>query len=322
VQINHFNKTYLKYFSFIIFFICIFIVSLEVYNNINFITDLIALNFKYVYILLVLQFFFLFLYNYRFFFSYNFFLKKKIKFSHWTYYFLKSLIYNNLLNFLGTVYRALFLKKRGISYVKSTGILYLLYFSYLFLSLFLILFGTLFFTNLILVLKILFILFSLAIFFFIYFLKKIITFIIKRKILAKITYSVINEFFIFKNYFKKKSLNNFFILNLFGNGAILFVIEIFIFFFAYRIFFSDSYYSNIFLLFAILFILDKIPFIGNIIGVSEILYGFIFVNVGLDFYQGVVIKLICRVTGIIALVASYAGFLIFQLGIKSKLIKI
>jgi hypothetical protein len=46
------------------------------------------------------------------------------------------------------------------------------------------------------------------------------------------------------------------------------------------------------------------------------------VNVGLDFYQGVVIKLICRVTGIIALVASYAGFLIFQLGIKSKLIKI
>jgi uncharacterized membrane protein YbhN (UPF0104 family) len=172
------------------------------------------------------------------------------------------------------------------------------------------------------VLKILFILFSLAIFFFIYFLKKIITFIIKRKILAKITYSVINEFFIFKNYFKKKSLNNFFILNLFGNGAIVFVIEIFIFFFAYRIFFSDSYYSNIFLLFAILFILDKIPFIGNIIGVSEILYGFIFVNVGLDFYQGVVIKLICRVTGIIALVASYAGFLIFQLGIKSKLIKI
>jgi uncharacterized membrane protein YbhN (UPF0104 family) len=322
VQINHFNKTYLKYFSFIIFFICIFIVSLEVYNNINFITDLIALNFKYVHILLVLQFFFLFLYSYRFFFSYNFFLKKKIKFSHWTYFFFKSLIYNNLLNFLGTVYRALFLKKRGISYVKSTGILYLLYFSYLFLSLFLILFGTLFFTNLILVLKILFILFSLAIFFFIYFLKKIITFIIKRKILAKITYSVINEFFIFKNYSKKKSLNNFFILNLFGNGAILFVIEIFIFFFAYRIFFSDSYYSNIFLLFAILFILDKIPFIGNIIGVSEILYGFIFVNVGLDFYQGVVIKLICRVTGIIALVASYAGFLIFQLGIKSKTIKI
>lgn len=322
MQINHFNKTYLKYFSFIIFFICIFIVSLEVYNNINFITDLIALNFKYVYILLVLQFFLLFLYNYRFFFSYNFFLKKKIKFSHWTYFFFKSLIYNNLLNFLGTVYRALFLKKRGISYVKSTGILYLLYFSYLFLSLFLILFGTLFFTNLILVLKILFILFSLAIFFFIYFLKKIITFIFKRKILAKITYSVINEFFIFKNYFKKKSLNNFFILNLFGNGAILFAIEIFIFFFAYRIFFSDSYYSNIFLLFAILFILDKIPFIGNIIGVSEILYGFIFVNLGLDFYQGVVIKLICRVTGIIALVASYAGFLIFQLGIKSKLIKI
>ena len=129
MQINHFNKTYLKYFSFIIFFICIFIVSLEVYNNIIFITDLIALNFKYVYILLVLQFFFLFLYNYRFFFSYNFFLKKKIKFSHWTYYFFKSLIYNNLLNFLGTVYRALFLKKRGISYVKSTSILYLLYFS-------------------------------------------------------------------------------------------------------------------------------------------------------------------------------------------------
>ena len=322
MQINHFNKTYLKYFSFIIFFICIFIVSLEVYNNINFITDLIANNFQYVYILLVLQFIFLFLYNYRFFFSYNFFLKKKIKFSHWTYYFFKSLIYNNLLNFLGAVYRALFLKKRGISYVKSTGILYLLYFSYLFLSLFLILFGTLFFTNLILVLKILFILFSLAIFFFIYFLKKIITFIIKRKILAKITYSVINDFFIFKNYFKKKLLNNFFILNLFGNGAILFVIEIFIFFFAYRIFFADSYYSNIFLLFAILFILDKIPFIGNIIGVSEILYGFIFVNVGLDFYQGVVIKLICRMTGIIALVTSYAGFLIFQLGIKSKLIKI
>jgi hypothetical protein len=203
VQINRFNKTYLKYFSFIIFFICIFIVSLEVYNNINFITDLIALNFKYVYILLVLQFSFLFLYNYRFFFSYNFFLKKKIKFSHWTYYFLKSLIYNNLLNFLGTVYRALFLKKRGISYVKSTGILYLLYFSYLFLSLFLILFGTLFFTNLILVLKILFILFSLAIFFFIYFLKKIITFIIKRKILAKITYSVINEFFFLKITLKK-----------------------------------------------------------------------------------------------------------------------
>ena len=112
--------------------------------------------------------------------------------------------------------------------------MYLLYFSYLFLSLFLILFGTLFFTNLILVLKILFILFSLAIFFFIYFLKKIITFIFKRKILAKITYSVINEFFIFKNYFKKKSLINFFILYLFGNGAILFVIEIFIFFFAYR----------------------------------------------------------------------------------------
>ena len=322
MQINHFNKTYRKYFSLIIFFICIFIVSLEVYNNINFITDLIALNFQYVYILLVLQFFFLFLYNYRFFFSYNFFLTKKIKFNHWTYYFFKSLIFNNLLNFLGTVYRALFLKKRGISYVKSTGILYLLYFSYLFLSLFLILFGILFFTNFILLQKFFFILFSLAAFFFIFFLKEIITFLFKKKILFKILYSAINEFFIFKNYFKKKFLNIFFLINLFGIGAILFIIEMFIFFFAYRIFFSDYYYLNIFLLFAIVFILDKIPFIGNIIGLSEILYGFIFVHIGLDFYQGAIVKLICRMTGIIALVTSYAGFLIFQLGIKSKLIKI
>jgi uncharacterized membrane protein YbhN (UPF0104 family) len=227
-----------------------------------------------------------------------------------------------LLNFLGTVYRALFLKKRGISYVKSTGILYLLYFSYLFLSLFLILFGILFFTNFILLQKFFFILFSLAAFFFIFFLKEIITFLFKKKILVKILYSAINEFFIFKNYFKKKFLNIFFLINLFGIGAILFIIEMFIFFFAYRIFFSDYYYLNIFLLFAIVFILDKIPFIGNIIGLSEILYGFIFVHIGLDFYQGAIVKLICRMTGIIALVTSYAGFLIFQLGIKSKLIKI
>jgi uncharacterized membrane protein YbhN (UPF0104 family) len=227
-----------------------------------------------------------------------------------------------LLNFLGTVYRALFLKKRGISYVKSTGILYLLYFSYLFLSLFLILFGILFFTNFILLQKFFFILFFLAAFFFIFFLKEIITFLFKKKILVKIIYSAINEFFIFKNYFKKKLLNIFFIINLFGIGAILFIIEMFIFFFAYQIFFSDYYYLNIFLLFAIVFILDKIPFIGNIIGLSEILYGFIFVNIGLDFYQGAIVKLICRMTGIIALVTSYAGFLIFQSGIKSKLIKI
>ena len=315
MKIFQFYKTYQKYFSFVLFFICFSIISLEIYNNINFITSLIVTNFHYVCLILLLQFLFYFIYNCRTYFSYKFFLKKNIEFKNWTYFFFKSLIYNNLLNFLGTIYRAILLKKIGISYVRSTGILYLLYFSYLFVNFFLIVLGILFFTDMIIKEKFFFLLFLITLSSFIYFFHDVIVFLCKKKF-SKISAPFIKEFLFLKKYFKKSLSNNLFLFNLFGNAIILFVIELFIFYFAFSIFFVDYSYSNIFLLFVIAFILDKIPFINNIIGLNEILYGLIFTNVGLDFYQGVVIKFICRITGIVTLITYYLYILIFIRGNK------
>ena len=72
------------------------------------------------------------------------------------------------------------------------------------------------------------------------------------------------------------------------------------------------------ILFGLSFILDRIPLISNIPGMNEILFASISIPLGLFFYEGLILKLILRITGIISIFINYLVFYILNLIGKIK----
>jgi hypothetical protein len=109
-----------------------------------------------------------------------------------------------------------------------------------------------------------------------------------------------------KELFKKKNIFNIIFL-----ASILHLIELYIFYLTSNIFFSEISLEKILILFIISFFLDRIPFLSNIIGSSEIMFGFLSIYFGLLFHQGILIKFIIRITGIIIMIFFFLSSFYF-----------
>lgn len=281
------------------------ILLLEIFYNKNLIINIISNNIIILLILLVLQLCYLLIYNFRTYSVYKNFLNKSVSIYFWSTFFFKSLIYNISINSAGTIYRALVLKKMGIKYEKFLSIFFLLFFSYFIINYFYILLEVFFFTDLSLKLKLTYLLIFLVLLVFFVLIPKILTIIFKKFVFSNINIKKIIYIFNFLvNFFKKKSLNkNFY--NIFILGSALHFFELLIFYFSCKIFIADFSFEKILLLFVVSFLLDRIPFVSSIVGSNEIIFGFFSTYLGLLFHEGVLIKFIIRLTGVIVIVFSF-----------------
>jgi hypothetical protein len=291
--------------------IFISILLLEIFYNKDLIIKIINSNTILLLILLALQLFYVLIYNFRTYSLYKNFLKKSVSIYLWSTFFFRSLIYNISINSAGTIYRALVLKKMGIQYVKFIAIFYLLFFSYFIINFFFILLEVSFFTNFSLKLKLFYLFLFLFLFFICVALPKLLTLILKKIIFININIkkiSIILSFLI--KFFKKKLFNKHF-YSIFILGSALHFFELLIFYISCKIFIIEISFEKILLLFAISFLLDRIPFLSNVIGSNEIIFGFLSTYLGLFFHEGVLIKFIIRFTGILAIISSFIFSVIF-----------
>jgi hypothetical protein len=299
-------KFYIKFILFIIFFSILFI---EVIKNKNLIIKIINDNKIFFTYILFLQLFYHLILNYRAYVLYNKFSKKIISFSFWSKTFFKSLIFNISLNLTGTIYRALTLKKIGMKYEVFLAILYVLFFSYFITNFLCIVLELFFFTDITFYFKLIYLLAYLILTYFFFYSPKILNFFLKKFTLLKNYLKIIitiNNFIISFN--KKELLISKNFINIFGFSLILHLLEISIFIISYNIFFPKFSVEIILLLFAISFLLDRIPFLTNIVGSSEVLFGFFSTFLGLLFYEGMLIKFLIRLTGMFAIFISYIFF--------------
>jgi hypothetical protein len=296
-------KLYIKLFLFIIFF---GVILFELIDNKYLIINILNNNIISLFYILLLQLFYLLILNLRTYSLYKKFSKKFLTINSWSIIFFKSLIFNISLNFAGTIYRALILKKFGIKYTLFLGILYLLFFSYFittFLSITLELF---FFTDISLNFKLIYFIIFFTFIFFIFYLPFILNFFLNKFVFLNsyILRIIDTNNFLFK-FSKKELLNGENISNIYGLSFILHLIEISIFILSYNIFFPKFTTEIILLLFAISFLLDRIPFLSNILGSSEVIFAIFSTFLGVMFHEGLLIKFIIRLTGMLVIYVCY-----------------
>ena len=287
------------------------ILLLEIINNKNLIINIIDNNITFLLILLILQLFYILIYNFRTYSLYKNFLKKSVSIYLWSTFFFRSLIYNISINSAGTIYRALILKRMGIKYVKFLAIFYILFISYFIINFFYVLLEIFFFTDLNLKIKLFYLFLFLLLLFICVALPKLLTLILKRIIFININVKkILNILSFLIKFFKKKSLNKHF-NSIFFLGSALHIFELLIFYISYKIFIIDISFEKILFLFAISFLLDRIPFLSNVIGSNEIIFGFLSTYLGLLFHEGVMIKFIIRFTGMLVVILSFIYSIIF-----------
>jgi hypothetical protein len=309
MKFNNLN-IYIKLILFVVFFS---ILLSEIISNISLIKNILEKNTILIFYILALQLFYFLIYNYRTFSVYKNFITKKIFLNVWSKFFFKSLIYNMSLNFLGTIYRAIILKRFGLKYEKFTAILYLLFFSYLMINFLFILLELFLFTNANLFFKlILIITFFLIFFFFIYAAKLTKLLFNKINLLSSYIKKIVYIINFLSTFYKNKLFNKKNIFNIFFLAAVLHLLEVSIFFAAYNIFFLEISLEKILILFAISFFLDRIPFLSSIVGSSEVIFGFLSIYFGLLFHEGILIKFVIRITGIITLLMLFTKVKIFS----------
>jgi hypothetical protein len=307
---------YLNLFiKFILISIFVSILFLEIFHNKDLIINILNNNLIFLSIILTLQLFYLLIYNFRTYSVYKNFLSKSVSIYLWSIFFFRSLIYNISVNSAGTVYRALVLKKMGIGYVKFLAIFNLLFLSYFIINFFYILLEVFFFTDLNFKFKLAYFFIFLLLFIFCFSLPKLLILILKKLMFLGVNIKkIINILSFLINSFNKKIFNNHF-YSLFILGSALHFFELLIFYFSCKMFIVEISFEKILLLFAVSFLLDRIPFLSNIIGSNEIIFGFFSTYLGLLFHEGVLIKFLIRLTGITIIILSFIYSNIF---FKSK----
>ena len=241
-------------------------------------------------------------------------------YSDWSKLYFQSLIINLIIPLSGTVYRAIELKKRDINYTKFIAASYLLVGSYISLSLLLASLELLFvnknFSEAYIILAGILI---LIIFFFgPIILENLINFFFKFKILSKYLVSIYNLFKIIKKIFLKKKV----IIILFLNTIIIHIFEIVLFYLVCSIFLENLNVETIILLFVVNFIMDRIPFIAEAPGLSEIILGFVGLSLGFVFTDGAIIKLLLRLLTYFSILLNSGAYSVISYFDKNKFVEV
>ena len=313
------SKIYFKILKTFFIVICVSFLLVEIYKNSNYI----EVKFKdKINIILLIIFFkiihhnLLSLRNYS---IYKICANYKGKFIDWGQIFYEGLIFNTLLSHAGSVYRAIETKKRGLEYKQYSGIFYILFTSYILINVLLVTIELIF-------LKVVSFHFIISLLFT--FLILFISAIYLPKILQKITqfdffkiniykYEIIKKIFEIYNlifsFIKSQIFLKKTIIYLLGYGIIIHLLELYIFYISSKIIQTEIVFQTVLILFGLNFILDRIPFISNIPGISEALFAGISISLGFFFYEGLILKLLLRITGIISIVINYLIFYFLNL---------
>ncbi len=235
-------------------------------------------------------------------------LKKFIEYFRWMKIYYESLSMNMILSHTGTAYRAYQLKKNGVSYKNFLSFLYILYFTYVIFNIIMVLLELIIFLDGDSKLK----------FYLGFFLSSLIFgFLVFPTILKKIIY-------IFKNNYKKKILDKIYnitvdfaqkikfllrnkkiLITLLISGFLIHAFEMALFYLSFQIFLGDTSLSKYILLFAVSFVIDSIPFIKSIPGLSEILYATLSIPFGFDFTYSFLTKFLLTFSSIVSLSINY-----------------
>ena len=279
-----------KYLKFIFFILCVGYLSYELNNSLENIKE-IKINTPEIYFILITSVVFFNMISLRAFLLIKYTIGYLYSYSDWSKLHFESQILNSVISFSGTVYKAIQLKKRDVNYTQFIAITFLILFSYIAISLVFIL------IELVLLQKIFFeiylilgLVLILIIFFSPVIFDNLIKFFVKFKIFNKYLGSAYSLLEILKEiYFKKTT-----IVILCLNTIIVHIFEIVIFYLVCNIFLENINAQTVIILFAASFIIDRIPFVSEIPGASEIILGTIGMPLGFFFIDGAIIKLTIR----------------------------
>ncbi len=317
------NKLF-NIFKNIIIFLCIIYLFYELYKNFNYIETKFTENKNNFFIIILINIIFHNLLSLRNFSLYKICAKYIGKFNDWSQIFFESLIFNVLISHTGSIYRAIETKKRGLEYKKYIGIFYILFTSYILINVMMIIIEMMFLQEVSFQFKLNLFLIFLILSVLIIYSPKIVNIFIKYNILKqkfqksnlinKIikNYELIYLFIVTQSFLKKT------VLYLLVYGIIIHFFELYIFYLSSLIIQSDLGIKSVLILFGLSFILDRIPLISNIPGMNEILFASISIPLGLFFYEGLILKLILRITGIISIFINYLVFYVLNLIGKIK----
>ena len=255
----------------------------------------------------------------RSFLLFRYFTKYKENFFKWSKLFFESISLNLIFSHSGSLYRAGLLKLSGVKYREFLGFFYLVFISYLCLNLFFILFEFIFLSK-IKTLSLLLALLSVIILIILFFYFPIIL----TKMIDKLN---LKKFNIFKYIidklnlvieFVKNNLNKKVILIIFSTVLLNHIFELLIFYLSYSIIHPKLDIGLFILFFGVSFLLDRTPLINSYPGVSELIFATISVPFGYNFTDGVLLKFIIRVIGILSIIFNIIFFNIFALVVNLK----
>jgi hypothetical protein len=293
---------------------CIIFLCREIYKNFSLIENLILSNHMVLFIVIFLNILHLNIISHRNYIIFKICANYKGKFIDWSQIFYESLILNILISHTGSVYRAIETKKRGLEYKKYVGLFYILFISYILINVMLVFFELAFIKEISFQFKINLLAIFLSLLTLTVYTPKIIEIIIYQNIYFKNIYKfkiikkIVNIYHVIFNFIKYQSFLKKTILYLLGYGIIIHLIELYIFYMAKNIILINLELEILLILFGISFILDRVPYISNIPGINEVLFASISIPLGLYFEQGLLLKLLLRLTAIISIIINYASF--------------
>ena len=303
--------------------ICILFLANEIYKNLDFIKEKFSENDKFFILILLIHFAYLNLLNMRNYSIFKICARYSGKFYDWSQIFYESLFLNLIFSHAGSIYRAIELKKRGLEYKKYIGLFYILFASYILINTFLVLIELSFILELSLQFKINLLL--IILFFFILFIytPKILDFFIKNIHIIKKNYGIkietlLHSYSLIYSFIRDQSFLKKTILCLLIYGVAIHALDLCIFYLSAEIILTDIGFKTILVLFGLNFILERIPFISSIPGLSEILFASISVPLGLYLHQAIILKLLLR---IITFMSTLINYLIFYFLNKLERIK-
>ena len=305
-----------KYLKFLIFLLCVGFITYKLNDSSEILKDK-KLNLHELYFIFTISLIFFSVISFRAFLLIKYSIGYSYSYLDWAKLFFESLILNSAVPFSGIAYKAFHLKKRDVNYTQFVAISYLLIGSYILITLIFVL------LELLLLLKFYSLIYMIVVGLLTFIillspiiLEKFIKFLIKLKIFNKYLRSLYNLIEIFKNILIKKYL--LIILSL--NTIIVHIFEIIIFYLMCVYFLDNINLYIVITFFAASYLLDRIPFVAEIPGTSEVILGTIGVPFGIYFVDGVIIKLSIRFLNYLSILFNAGIYFVLGFFDKNKFV--
>ena len=299
-------------FRFLLVF-CILFIFHKIFDNYNLIKFQLIENKYEAFIILIVFIIYQILLSYKNFFLLNKYTKLNTSFGKWQEVFFTSILYNFIIIFTGTIYRAKKAKDFGVPYLKYAVMLYFNYYVYIVFSLFASMFVLYFLDNPHISINNLIFL-ALIFFLSLYFIPNVAIYLThKVKFFNKNFFfnKILNLIILVKIIFKNKELISYAIF--FNLLIILF--EIIIFYFVCKIFYNDLNLIEFFLLYLAKFLLDIVFMTASFFGFNEVIFAIFSSALGFKFELTLFIKVTYRV---LLLVSAIFNLILTKLFIQQR----